>query len=235
MGVRRVECPCSPFVARLQTSVGWAHDFSVGFIYGTWPTFVQWSRTREPHSNQAGGTHTPCTERRHHPGRRKVYTQPHTHTTLRNDAINSRKIGRCTVLLFAYDAAGVHTLPPPAPLLPPWRQRRRCAHLAAHILGICGTSAYVCVGLQGMRRGRCRGWVWCGGCGLREGKGEAVRGMDQHEFASGWAGLKNAFTAPTRRRRWLGKSRSTTHRHRAPPKAAGPSSMCGSLTCSPHR
>ena len=146
------------------------------------------SGPREPHSNQAGGTHTPCTERRHHPGRRKVYTQPHTHTTLRNDAINSRKIGRCTVLLFAYDAAGVHTLPPPAPLLPPWRQRRRCAHLAAHILGICGTSAYVCAGWQGMRRGRCRGFVGCGGCELREGKGEAVRGMDQPEFASGWAG-----------------------------------------------
>ena len=168
-----------------------------------------------------GHTHTPCTERRHHPGRRKVYTQPHTHTTLRNDAINSRKIGRCTVLLFAYDAAGVHTLPPPAPLLPPWRQRRRCAHLAAHILGICGTSAYACGGWQGMRRGRCRGFVGCGGCELREGKGEAVRRMDHSPSLRVAGPAENAFTAPTRRRRWLGKSRSTTHRHRAAPQVAG--------------
>ena len=60
-----------------------------------------------------GHTHTLHREEAPSRTKKSVHTATHTHTTLRNDAINSRKIGRCTVLLFAYDAAGVHTLPPP--------------------------------------------------------------------------------------------------------------------------
>ena len=82
MGVRRVECPCSPFVARLQTSVGWAHDFSVGFmfIYGTWPTFVQWRAGLGNLTQIKQGAHT-------HPAQRggtipdeEKCTHSHTHT-----------------------------------------------------------------------------------------------------------------------------------------------------------
>ena len=115
-----------------------------------------------------GHTHTPCTQRGGAIPDKGKCTHSHTHTHTHTHTQHCAVMQSIHKRLDEAQCFCLHpmrrecTLAPLAPLLPPWCQRRRCAHLNAHILGICGTSAYACGGLQGMRRGRCGGCVGCG-------------------------------------------------------------------------